>query len=371
MVKTRLFSLAVLCPALLVVLLAGCSAAVAARSEILEIKEGVPGKFVSLAASGANLFALFSDRESTTLKTLQVPIGPHLPAQAPAATVLDKIDVTPPLSATFGEHALAVIGTTVEVLYAARHNEDRGVLKLAYRDIDAPQWKLDIVDPPGDPVAVLPRSGSSFALYWAAGSLLSRVFPSDNAAVALSAPFQLQGRASVFSSNAFTVFDGASRAMMEVSVGPEGVTTRQIPDASAVSSSLLTPDGRLAVLTWDARSRRLLLLEGRQGREDFSRTTVTLCDGTVTVALLPPHRRAGFLFLFDEVRHSGSGSTEYQLSLLSPGAVLGGLGSRYQKEAVLSGQLPIESFAALETTDAIYILALQGTLKLIRLGFPQ
>lgn len=366
--KTRIAALSL--P--LLILFAGCSfgrGAVTAHPEVLEISEGVPGKNLSLAVSDTMLLAVFSDRESTTLKTLLVPIGPHLPAAAPRATVLDKIDVTPPLSPTFGEHAVVVSGNQIGVLYAARHNEDRSVLKLAYRTTDAPQWKLDIVDPPGDPVALLPQPNASLAVFWASGALLSHTFPSSDPATVLHDPFQLQSRASVFSPTGFTVFDGASQTMMEVSLGDSGATSRVVPNATAVHSSLLTPDGRLAVLTWDVRSRRLLLIEEKPGKEGFSRTTVTLCDGTTTVALLPPHKRAGFLFLFDEIRHSGAGSTEHVLSLLSPGGLLGGFGSRYEKSVILSGPQPIEGFSALETPDAIYVLALQGTLKLLRIGF--
>jgi hypothetical protein len=371
MVKTRLFPLGF--APLLLSLLVGCIPVArggAGHPEVLQIAEGAPGKHVSLAVLDTTLLGVFSDRESTTLKTFQVPIGPHLLTDAPAATVLDKIDVTPPLSPVFGEHVLAVTGNRIEVMYAARHNEDRTVLKLAYRDFDSAQWKLDIVDPPGDPVALLPGKDSSLALFWASSALLSRTFASMDSPVKVREPFQIRDRASTFSPTGFTVFDGASQTLMEVTLGESGATFRPIAGAFEVHSSILDADGKLAVLTWDARSRRLRLLEEKPGKPDFSRTTVTLCDGTATVALLPPHRRAGFFFLFDEVRRSGAGSTEHQLSLLSPSRVLGGLGTRYEKSVVLSGPLPVEDFFAVETPDAIYVLALQGTLKLIRIGLP-
>ena len=369
MVKTRLFLLGSL--PLFLSFLAGCGAmthGAASHPEVLEITAGIPGKYLSLAASDSTLFAVFPDKESTTLKTFQLPLGADLPSGAPVAAVLDKIDVAPPLAPAFGEHVLALTGGRIEVLYTARHNEDHSVLKLAYRDVDAAQWKLDIVDPPGDPVAILPRDLSSLSLFWATDALLSRTFPSGDAASMQHTPFQFQGRPSMFSPTGFTAFDASSQRLFEVTLGG---AARSIPGASAVQSSILDPQGRLAVLTWDAHARRLLLLEERPGTTEFRRTTVTLCDGTVSVALLPAHRRAGFLYLFDEIRRSGAGSTAHQLSMLSPSPVLGGLGSRYEKSVVLSGPLPIEGFAATETADAVYVLALQGTLKLIRIDLPK
>jgi hypothetical protein len=372
MVKTRLLLLGSL--PVLFSLLFGCGAMTggpAARPEILVIGEGVPGKYLSLAASPTTLFAVFPDKESTTLKTFLLPLGARLPSAPPATTVLDKIDVAPPLSPAFGEHVLAVTGSRVEVLYTVRHNEDHSVLKLAYRDLDAVQWKLDIIDPPGDPVAILQGDSSPLGLFWASDVLLSRTFPSGNAASIQQAPFRLLGRPSTFSPEGFTAFDGASQRLMALTLGESGAALRSVPGASAIQSSLLDPGGKLAVLTWDAHGRRLLLLEETPGHPGFRRTTVTLCDGTGTVALLPPHRRPGFLFLFDEIRRSGAGLTGHQLSLLFPGPVLGGLVSRYEKSVVLSGPLPIESFTAIEAADALYVLALQGTLKLIRIDLPQ
>jgi hypothetical protein len=372
MVKTTLFSLPL--AVLFFSLLVGCAAGTrgaASHTEILELGGGVPGKFLSLAASDTMLFAVFSDKESTTLKTFQLPLGAHLPSDAPVAAVLDKIDVAPPLSPAFGEHVLAVSGGRIVVLYTARHNEDHSTLKLAYRDLDATPWKLDIVDPPGDPVAILSPDSPSLTLFWASDALLSRTFPSGDMPSIQQATFRLEGRPCTFSSAGFTAFDGGSHQLVAVTLGDSGATLRPVRGASAIQSAGLGPDGKLAVLTWDSRARRLLLLEERPGTPDFLRTTVTLCDGTASVALLPPHRRPGFLFLFDEIRRSGAGLTEHQLSLLVPGPMLGGLGTRYDKAVILSGALPIEGFAAAETADALYVLALQGTLKLIRIGLPR
>ena len=104
----------------LVVLLAGCAAAnspVSVHPETLVVPARVPGRFLSLARAGDALLAVFSDQESTALKMLQIPVGDHLPAETQSAAVIDKIDTTPPLSPTFGEHVLLVANATASVLY--------------------------------------------------------------------------------------------------------------------------------------------------------------------------------------------------------------------------------------------------------------
>src|SRR5271169_639692 len=99
--------------------------------ELMPIPGNSHGRFVSLAAAGTNLVAAFSERETTTLKFMRLPLGPHLPSEAPAAAIVDKIDVSPPLSPIFGAHVLSMHGDTVNILYLDRESEDRSILKLA------------------------------------------------------------------------------------------------------------------------------------------------------------------------------------------------------------------------------------------------
>lgn len=84
--------------------------------------------------------------------------------------------------------------------------------------------------------------------------------------------------------------------------------------AGPIHSSLLLPDGRLAVLSWEQKTRRLQLLELKPGEAFPSRSLVTLSEDTNTVALLvppdqesvPAHDAPGRLFfLYDETRIPG------------------------------------------------------------------
>jgi hypothetical protein len=356
----------------LVALLAGCTASLQPFSppkEILAIPAGAPGRFLSLALAGDSLLAVFCDAGSTALEMLRVPVGPHLPATAPPPTVIDRIDTAPPLSPSFGAHVLAVSDTALSVLYLARQNEEKSVLKLATRSFDAGQWNLDVVEPPGDPVAILPGDKGALTLFWAAGSLLTRSSPDRAPAQTLRGGFQLVDQAHVYAPTGFTAYDGATHSLLDVHRDGDGFGTRVIAGAGPVHSSLLLPDGRLALLTWDAAARRLYLLEQKKGASDFSRETVTLCDETGTVALLPVVGRTSYLFLFDEARRSGTGGPQHVLSLIAPG--LGALGSRYGKTTLIAGPENIEGFAAVQAPGSLYVLVLQGGLKLLRVGLPQ
>jgi hypothetical protein len=361
MVKTKA-SLVLFCAALL----AGCGASGSLFSlppEQLAIPAGAPGRFLSLGISGGELCAVFSDAESTTLKLLRVPLGPHLPQAAPAASVIDRIDIAPPLSPTFGAHVLSATDNAISVLYLVRQGEDKSVLKLATKARDAENWTLDIVEPAGDPVAILPSDKGSLSLFWSAGSLLTRGYPDASPALSLVGGFLSSGRASVLGPAGFTAFDGASRRLLQVSRGGAGFETRIIPGGTAVQSSMLLPDGRLAVLSWDAAARRLLLLEDQREGDAMTRTTVTLCDETAAVALLPS--RDGYLFLFDESRRGGGGGPRHALSLIARQGV------RYRKTVLLSGPERIEGFAAVKVDDALYVIAVQGGVKLLRAAVPQ
>jgi hypothetical protein len=135
MVKTKATLLAkAALPAALVVLLACCAQrqqGFLLHPESMTIPVNTPGRFMSLAVAGTNLLAVFSEKETTTLKFMQLPLGARLPAEAPAPTIVDKVDVSPPLFPAFGSHVLAARGDAIDILYLDRESEDRFVLKLA------------------------------------------------------------------------------------------------------------------------------------------------------------------------------------------------------------------------------------------------
>ena len=72
------------------------------------------------------------------------------------------------------------------------------------------------------------------------------------------------------------------------------------------------------------------------------------------------------MVVFDETHSVGAGKTEYQVSLIAPGSLLGRWGGRYRKAVLTSGEAPIDGLAAVRTPDALYVLSSQGDLRLFR-----
>jgi hypothetical protein len=99
----------------------------------------------------------------------------------------------------------------------------------------------------------------------------------------------------------------------------------------------------------------------------FATATVTVCDGTRTVALLPGQTDSNFIVLFDEIRSVGAGKSVSQVSLIAPGSLLGARGTRYRKAVLSSGDSIIDGFAAARTADALFVLVSQGDLRLLRI----
>ena len=176
MVKTRsLSNLAIL--SILTLVLGGCSARgpfARVSPESLLLSRGPSAPFLSLAELSGTLYAVYADRATTTLDLVEVPVGPHLPLAAPAPQVIDKVDTAAPLSSTFGEHVLSANGGTVAVMYLDRETDVKNVLKLATRSTGEQQWNLEILEPAGDPLALVPNEGGGFDAAWSPGLLSYR-----------------------------------------------------------------------------------------------------------------------------------------------------------------------------------------------------
>jgi hypothetical protein len=368
MVKTRtLFS--ALLPLAVAIAVCGCSSRgqmIGLHPESLELSGGATGPELSLASEAGALYAVFADRSTAGLDMVTIPAGPHLPSAAPPVELIDKVDIAAPLSRAFGEHVLAAGGGKLAVLYLDRETDTRSVLKLASRTYDAAEWDLDVLEPTGDPLALLPDGTGGFAAAWSSG-LLSYRGPNGQVVPALSPlPLQLEGRPGPDGLDGFTAYDSLASVLLWLRWNGSGFSAQPVPNGGTVSASLRAPSGRLAVVSYSPRARRLVLFQGNGATTSFSSQTVTVCDGTSGVALLPGGTESTFLFLFDETRTVGAGRTEWQLSLVAPGNLLGVPGARYRKAVVASGDLRIEGFAAARTADALYVLLSQGNLRILR-----
>jgi hypothetical protein len=350
--------------------LGGCSAVrqvVDVHPESLLIAAGPLGRSVSLAAAGDTLIGVFSDAAATTLDIVTVPVGPHLPTQPPSPAVVDKVDTAPPLSPTFGAHVLSVQDGRIGILYLDRETDAKSVLKSAVRSLSDTQWTLDIFEPTGEPVALIPGPRGSWDAFWSTpGGLLMRRLAESAQGALFMADFRQGSRPSGLAADGFTAFDSTSSSVIAVSRDESRYTSRTVPDAASLHSSLVSPAGLLSVLSWDGRTRRLLLEEQKRDSDAFSRTTVTLSNNTNSVALLRGRAPSTYLFLFDESRPLGVGTIAHQVSIIAPGPMLGALGARYRKAVLCSGEEPVESLSAVIVGSALYVLVQQGGLTLFR-----
>ena len=341
--------------------LVGCTgrALVDLRPETISFAPDAAGGAVSLVRTGGELMGVFSDRSTASLDSVQIPIGEHLPAQA-AVDVVDVVDFAPPLSAPFGRHVLSARGDTAALL---RASVDTAVLKLAIHNPGASQWTLDVMDPPGDPLAVVPNPDGGFDVFWAAGSLFWRR-PAGVTAEVMPG-FKAGGAPHAFGSAGFTAYNASDGSVYAVKRTGGVFRARPFPDAGPVQSSLESPDGTLSVLSWDRSSRRLLLFQEAHAGRGPSATTVTLCDDTHAVTLLPGQSGAPEVFLFDESNPAG-GRSSHRVSLVAPASALGRTGNRYLKSVLFESAQSIDGFDAVETPGALYILVQSSGMKLLR-----
>ena len=382
MVKTRVILLAAS-----VILAGGCSAFIRsekANPDMLQVARGRLGGEVSLAQAGGSLVAVYSDRETAGLYEVEIPVADRLPDQPPAAKLIDRIDVGPPLAGTFGQHVLASNGTTVTVFYLARAAEDKMILKLASHPVETQDWTLDTVEPAGTPLAVVPDQRGHLDLFWSAGSLLHVSYPGTGPVDSLASPFVPDGRAGAFFftgadnvAQGVTAFDSASGKLFLLTGNGSTYNAVTVDGAGPVQSSLAVADGRAAVLTWIPSTRRVELLTLGQDASVRSRTTVTISAGTNEVQALPfpgisqtdqEPRADRLLFLYDDARRLGGGRWHYEISLLAPAGW--GLAGRYRRVVLLTGADPIESFSALEAGGRLYVLVKQDGVKLLSWKLP-
>ncbi len=358
--------------------LAGCPASrvpLRARVESAVIAAGRPVGPVSLQAGGGSLFAVFSDWETTSLALCEVPIGPRLPLSIPSPRLIDKVDVAPPLSPAFGEHACAASSGSLAILYLDREREDKSVLKLATRALGASsavrasnaagaeQWRLDILEPAGHPLALLFEPDGRTACFWAAGSLFYR--DASGAQRILQDALEPGSRTLGFAAGdtrGFTVFDEPAQQLVWYRLTGGVLAHGVVGGAGPVHAPSMSIDetgaARLAVASYDPSKRRIYLFRETVETGRFSRATVTMADGTRSLFCAPWNK--GFLFLYDETRPLGGGRSACDLSLLAP------VGTRYQKIVLSTGSAPLLGLSAVLLDGALYVLALRQELSLLR-----
>jgi hypothetical protein len=327
-----------------------------------------PSPFASLLRHEESVAIVYADRDTTSLRVIEVPVDGALPAGAPKPVFVDKVDIVPPLGGSFGLHASAVVDGRLHLLYLDREKEDRQLLKRVIED--AGGWRLELVEPFGPPVAVLAGSDRSPVEVWAPGSLLLRDAAEDRVLRERCVPHGqavLLDPERVTGPSGFGFWDDAAGELVVVRNGPEGVQSSALPGAGPVFALAETPDRGLAAATFDPDSRRILLLESDAGGGAFRQTTVTVCDGTngLFLAWTP----SGWLFVYDEVRSAPLGRWSWELVILSPEPRTAGH-PRYIRSVLSANPRPLSGFRALIADGSIFILEMRDEIRLLKTAVP-
>lgn len=327
-----------------------------------------PSPFCTLLRRGPNLTVVLADRDTTSLRVIEVPVSGPLPEAAPEPVFVDKVDIVPPLGGSFGLHAAAEVDGRLRLLYLDREKEDRLLLKRITED--SGEWRLELVEPLGLPVAVLAAPDGEAVDAWAPDALLLRGAAGDQV---VREGFLPRGQSALLDPerepgpSGFGCWDDATGQLYVVSTGSEGVRCFPVPGAGEVFALAEAPDGTLAVTTWDPASRRILLLERAAGDDVFRQTTVTVCDGTSSLFLV--WTPSGWLFVYDEVKPAPLGRWTWELGVLSPEPRTVGR-PRYRRSVVSSGSEPLSGFRALIAEGALFVLELRGALRLLKTAVP-
>jgi hypothetical protein len=346
-------------------LLQGCAAGrtVNLHPQVLTLSAEAGGS-VSVVPVGSSLVTVFSRRPSATLETASVDAAGPLPASAPVPSVIDIVDVVPPLPGDLGDHVLISRSGTATLLYRDRLRTDQQALKVATRSPGEDGWTVDVIDPPGDPLGAITADLGKRDLFWANGSLLWRRLPGTSPTAILLPSFVSSGRPVDLADRGFAARNERDGLVYVISGSAGSYSARSVGPASAVFGAALRTDGRAAIATWDRATRRLVLREETAPGGPLKESIVTLSDGTTSVSVLVTGA-GDLLFVFDEaVRRSGR--TIHDVSLLAPAAVMGVPGRGYRKAVLIETSSPVISVAAATAAGSLDVVVQSDAVRLVR-----
>ena len=328
-----------------------------------------PGPHASLLVHGSSIAVVFADRDTSSLRVVEVPADANLPAEAPAPVFVDRIDIAAPLGSSFGVHAAGSAAGGLRLLYLDREREDRQLLKSVAAEA-AGGWRLELVEPFGLPIAVLAGLDGKPLDIWESGALLARGRSADQRlwpAILPREPGLPISPAAGGPPTGFTLWDDAAGTLLATRVSADGPQTAAIAGAGPVHAMAEAPDGTLGLVSWDEANRRILLLERAPGAAAFHTTTVTVCDGTngLFLAWTP----AGWLFVYDEVMPSALGQRVWELVVLSPRPKAVGR-PQYRRGVLSSGPEAITGLRALVAGGSLFVLEMRGGLRLLKTPLP-
>ena len=292
-------------------------------------------------------------------------------------TYLDRISYTPEIDINFGRHLFLAGGSTRHILYTDLESEGNLVLKWLSRTDDDDAWRIDSLPGLRYPlIGRLGKGGEIQAVVAEDGALSLYILNQDrdlkriSTTVFPSGDFVAQGDISVVQQDdfwAFTAYDGSSNRLYWVHVKDNEIAAQAVYTAGMTHYSTIG-NGRLLILIFEPLESTITLLEteligdSALEQKSFDVIPVTLCEGTTSVFLASYEDRR--FFLFNEQTADQEDKRSYQLSLLYPAAK----GSQYRKVPLVTGDVGIERFRALQVGDCLYVLYLQDELRLLSLS---
>jgi hypothetical protein len=292
-------------------------------------------------------------------------------------TYLDRISYSPEIDINFGRHLFLAGSRSRHILYTDLENEGNLVLKWLSRTDGDDAWWIDSLpglrypltgrlDEDEEIRAVVAEDGAISLYILNKERDLQRI----STTVLPSGAFLAQGDISVVQEDdfwAFTAYDGSSKRLYLFHLKDNEIIPQAVYTAGEVHYSTIV-NGRLLILIFEPLESTITLLETEsigdspRDQKSFDITPVTLCEGTTSVYLASHEGRR--FFLFNERTTDQQDNRRYQLSLLYPTTK----GPQYRKVPLVTGDVEIERFQALQTGDCLYVLYLQDELRLLSLS---
>lgn len=362
------------CAALLLPLLA-CgrgSDGAPVRYDSLMLPAHRQGPVVSAAVSAGRLMIAYTDREYASLSVAYLPLEGPWEASRAAVETVDRIDWADGLASDFGSLLLSVDGDRENLFYLDREREGAGVLKWASRRAGSDSWQVEVLAPPGRPVAFLPSRDGAAAFFWAESGLHGASLPPLQAggsarqrisvfSAADRFPAASEGAAAVLSAGGrigFTAYDADTDSLSYWDWKEGRLDPSPIRGGGRVHAARMEPDGTLAVLLYDPRTRRIGLYEQPRPDGPWRETGVTLADDVSALNLQGGWD--GYRFLYAERRSGRQGEPLSVLSLLRRDR------QRYVRSVLSSGDVEIRCLSAAEKDDALYVVLLRDGIEVLR-----
>lgn len=336
------------------------------HTQIIDLSETPVDRQFSLNGSGSELYVLYPDMESLSLKLSILSVEQN--GIAPKETFyLDRISYTPEIDFSFGQHLYLILNGQQHIFYYDSEGEGKKVLKWINKDLSEDTWRIDIVSSSGKLIAAINTNHGSIALFSNLGKSLILDFPgSDIHREIILNNVSPRGDVSILPDDrtpGFTLFDATSHRLYLIRWQNKSFIAEPIFNFGEVHYAEYTNEGDLKVLAYDSTSKTLSFLEKNTAQNMLTSIPVTLSQGTNSVFFF--YWENNIYFLFNEVIIDRKMEKSYRLSLIFPED------DGFKKKYIFESSAPINKFKALFFNQTLYIAFIQENLKLMSLDISE